>query len=81
MSYRDTLIRAMNRLVILRNDLAAIEADVVRYRKTIPNGLDAPVTAALQDEAWAWKLVIDRAGYALSYWITDIQAEIDEFQP
>jgi len=81
MPYRETLIRAKNRLVILRSDLAAIEADVVSYRNTIPNAIDAPVTAALQDEAWGWKLVIERAESALSFWITDIQTEIDEVQP
>ncbi|MBK5268045.1 MAG: hypothetical protein JJE47_11490 [Acidimicrobiia bacterium] len=81
MPNRDTLILAKNRLVMLRGDLAAIEADVVSYRNVVPNAIDAPVTAGLQNEAWAWKLVIERASSALSYWIADIQTEIDELQP
>ena len=81
MPNQDTLMRARNRLVMLRSDLAAIETDVVSYRNVIPNAIDAPVTAALQNEAWAWKLVIERASSALAYWIADIQTEIDELSP
>ncbi len=74
-------MRATNQLVMLRSDLAAIEADVVSYRNAISNAIDAPVTATLQHEAWVWKLAIERASSALSYWIADIQREIDELAP
>jgi hypothetical protein len=74
-------MRAKNQLVMLRSDLVAIEADVVRYRNAISNAIDAPVTAVLQHEAWGWKLAIERASSALSYWIADIQREIDELAP
>ena len=81
MPYRDTLTGAKNQLLILRSDLATIEADAVSYRKAISNAIDAPVTAVLQREAWVWKLAIERASSALSYWIADIQREIDELAP
>lgn len=78
LAYRDTLIWAKARLETLRADLVAIEADVISYRNNLPNAIDAPVTSDLQDEAWTWKLAIDRAQSAMSYWINDIQNEIDE---
>ena len=77
MAYRDTLIWAKNRLIALRGDLYAIETDLNLYRTAIPTAIDAPVTDALQDEAYEWKSSLDRAESAVSYWIRDIQTEID----
>ena len=78
MAYRDALIWSKARLETLRSDLVAIEADVISYRNNLPNAIDTPVTSDLQDEAWMWKLAIDRAQSAMAYWINDIQNEIDE---
>ena len=81
MAYRDTLIWAKARLETLRVDLEAIEADVISYRNNLPNAINAPVTSDLQDEAWTWKLTIDRAHSAMSYWVNDLQNEIDQLAP
>lgn len=81
MAYRDSLIWAMARLETLQVDLEAIEADVISYRDNLPKAIDAPVTPDLQDEAWTWKLSIDRAQSAMSYWINDLQNEIDQLTP
>lgn len=77
MSYRDTLINAKNRLYWLRSDLYGIESDLLQYRAGIREAIDAPITDALEDEASAWKVKLDKAESALTYWINDIQREID----
>jgi len=80
-AYRDTLIWALARLETLRAELEAVETDLIRYRNYLPNAINAPVTFDLQDEAWTWKLAIDRAQAAMSYWIRDLQNEIDQLTP
>lgn len=77
MSYQDTLIWAKARLVTLRGDLYDIERDVVAYANALPSAIDAPVTDDLQAEAHGWKLSLDKAESALTYWIGNIQTEID----
>ncbi len=81
MAYRDTLIWTKTRLETLRIVLGEIEADVISYRNNLPNAIDAPVTADLQNEAWTWKQAIDRTQAAITYWISDIQHEIESLEP
>ncbi len=81
MAYRDTLIWAKSRLETLRIDLGEIETDVISYRNNLPNAIDAPVTTDLLDEAWTWKQAINRAQAAVTYWISDIQHEIERLEP
>ncbi len=80
MASASTLEWVIGQLRILNGDLEDQQRRIGAYANGVDDAISTPITSDLVSEAGGWVGAIQRAQDAVSYWIYDIQRELDSLE-